>query len=105
MTLGILDASQQRNAEAEQHYNQALKLYRRLAQQDAATYLPYVAATLNNLALLEQSENRVAEARALFAEDLDLFQQLYERDPRRYGGDVSRVRASLQQLDEKGPSQ
>ena len=47
--LGILDRLQNRMDDARQHYEEALKIYRQLAQQNPAKYLPDVAMTLNNL--------------------------------------------------------
>jgi len=46
--LGAVDGVQNRMEEGRQHYEEALKIYSQLAQQNPATYLPDVAATLNN---------------------------------------------------------
>jgi tetratricopeptide (TPR) repeat protein len=55
-----------RTDDARRHYQEALESYRQLAQRDPNTYLPYVAATLNNLALADESQNRIEESRAQF---------------------------------------
>jgi hypothetical protein len=43
-------------------YDEALKIYRELAQKNPDRYLPYVATTLNNLGILDSDENRMDEA-------------------------------------------
>jgi tetratricopeptide (TPR) repeat protein len=49
--------------EARKAYDEALETNRKLAQQNPATYLPYVAMTLNNLGNLYHAQNRMEEAR------------------------------------------
>jgi protein O-mannosyl-transferase len=102
--LGILDAIQKRADEARQHYEEALKSYRQLAQGDREAYLPYVAATLNNLALVDEGQNRLEESRAHFKEDLSIYQELAQNDSGRYAGDIARVEANLQELEQKASS-
>ena len=58
-----MDQSQNRMEEARQRYEEALKIRRQLAQQNSDTYLPYVAATLNDLGNLDSAQNRMEEAR------------------------------------------
>jgi tetratricopeptide (TPR) repeat protein len=90
--------------EARQHYEEALKSYRQLAQQDPDKYLPYVAGTLNNLGFLDRNQNRIEESRAHYSEALSLFRKLAQGD-NKYAGEVARVEASLQELDKKVHSQ
>jgi hypothetical protein len=66
-------------------------------------YLPYLAATLNNLALVDESQNRIEEARSHFQEDLTIYQELAQGDSGRYAGDIAKVEASLQELEQKAP--
>jgi tetratricopeptide (TPR) repeat protein len=96
--LGRLDGSQNRLDDAKQNFEDALKIYRRLAQQLPDRYLPGLAMTLNDLAFAEASQNRAEEARAHFEESLSILQKLSQSD-RRYAGDVARVEASLQHLN------
>ena len=42
---------------------QALKTYRELAKKEPETYLPNVAATLNDPRILDSDENRIEKAR------------------------------------------
>jgi len=72
-----------------------------LVRADTQTYLPFLAATLNNLALLDEGQNHFADARAHFEEALELFQQLYHDSPVRYRADVARVQTSLEELKGK----
>ena len=44
--------------EARKEYEEALKIYRELAQKEPNIYLPYVAATLNNLGILARAQNQ-----------------------------------------------
>jgi protein O-mannosyl-transferase len=97
--LGILDGMQNRGDDARRHYEEALKAYRQLAQRDPDTYRPYLAATLNNLAIEDETQHRIEESRAYFKEDLSLFQELYQDDPDRYAGDVARVEAGLEEVE------
>ena len=64
MTLsnfGRLDAIQNRMDDARQHYEEALKIDRQLAQQNPAVYLPDMAMTLNNLGRVDRLQNRIEE--------------------------------------------
>jgi hypothetical protein len=99
--LGVFDSAENQNHEAEQHYEEALTLYRELAQQDPATYTRYLAATLNNLAFLYGNENRIAESQSDYNESLVLYRKLFQSEPGQYSGDVARVEAGLKQLDKR----
>jgi hypothetical protein len=59
--------------------------------------------TLNNLGKVDQLQNRSKESRAHYQEALSLFRKLVQSDSK-YAGDVARVEASLEELDEKAPS-
>jgi tetratricopeptide (TPR) repeat protein len=89
--------------EARQHYEEALKIHRNLAEQNPAVYLPDLAMTLNNLGKVDRLQNRIEESRAHYQEALSLFRSLVQGD-RKYAGGVARVEASLKELDEKSPS-
>ena len=54
--LGNVDQQQNRIDDARKHYEEALKIRSQLADKDPATYLPDVAATLNNLGNLDRDE-------------------------------------------------
>ena len=51
-SLGLLYSATHRTREAEEAYRDGLRIYRDLAQANSAAYLPYIAATLNDLAML-----------------------------------------------------
>ena len=70
--------------EAVSFYAESLALYRQLAEISPDTYLDYVAASLNNLALLQRDLNRYDEAEANSAESLAIRRQLAEVNPDAY---------------------
>ncbi len=47
--LGLQYYANQKMPQAEAAYNEALKIYRQLAEKNPDAFLPYVAGTLNNL--------------------------------------------------------
>jgi tetratricopeptide (TPR) repeat protein len=107
MTLtnfGLLDAFQKRMDEARPHYEEALKIDRQLAEQDPAVYLPDLAMTLTNLGRVDWLQNRIDESRAQFTEAATIYRKLAQGDPARYMGDVTRVEATLKELDKQGLS-
>jgi tetratricopeptide (TPR) repeat protein len=103
INFGRLDAIQNQMAEAHQHFEEASKINRQLVGQNPAVYLPDLAMTLNNLGKVDQLQNRIGESRAHYQEALNLFRKLVQVDSK-YAGDVARVEASLEKLDEKAPS-
>ena len=101
ISLGALDLFQNRMDQGQQHYEEALKIGRQLAQQNPAEYVPEVATTLANLGTVEGRQNRIDEARAHYQEALSLLLKLSQGD-KKYAGDVANVEASLQELDKEG---
>ena len=89
--LGNLDRMQNRLDQARQHDEDALKMYRQLAQQNADMYLPYVAVTLNNLGAVERLQNHLDAADKDYRESLKINQQLAEQDPAKYLPNVAMV--------------
>ena len=75
--LGILEGTPSRLEEA-------LKIYRELAQKEREIYLPYVAITLNNLGMLDSGKNRGNEARKEYAEALKMYRDLAQKEPETY---------------------
>jgi tetratricopeptide (TPR) repeat protein len=69
--------------EAERGSTNCLQLYRDLAQRDPGAR-PYVAATLNNLAILYHDTGRLADAETAFTEALAVYRDLAQRDPGAY---------------------
>ena len=67
--------------EAHQHYEEALKIHRQLAQQSPNPDLPEMAVTLNNLGFLEEAGKRTDEAYPHFEEALKIYRQLAPQDP------------------------
>ena len=61
--LANLDRAQNRPEGARKGYEEALNIYRQLAQKNPDAYLSYVAVTVNNLATLNGDQNRPEAAR------------------------------------------
>jgi len=75
--LGILEGAPNRLEEA-------LKIYRELAQEEPETYLSQVAVILNNLGIFDTDENQMNEARKECEEALKIYRQLAETKPELY---------------------
>ena len=76
-----LDTEQKRMDEARWHYEEALKSYRQLAQQNPAAYLPDMATTLNEIGNLDRRENRTDDARQHYEEALQYYHQVAQQNP------------------------
>jgi tetratricopeptide (TPR) repeat protein len=79
--LGLVDSAQSRLEESRKESEEALKIYRVLAQRQPETYLPHVAITLNNLGIFDSDRKRMKEARREYEEALKLYRQLAEKEP------------------------
>ena len=70
-------------------YDEALAIYRRLAGANPDTFLPDVAATLNNLAVLYSDRHDVAAAQAAYDEALHIYRRLADANPDTYLPDLA----------------
>ena len=59
---------------------ESLKTYRDLAKKEPETYLPHVAATLNDLGILDSNQNRIENARKEFEEALKTYRKLAHKE-------------------------
>ena len=73
--------SQNPTEESRTGIEEALKTYRQLAEKEPKTYLPNIAATLNDLGILDTDENRIEKARKEFEEALKTYRQLAHKEP------------------------
>ena len=80
---------QQSFALAQPVYQGALRIYRQLAEQNPAAYLPYAAMTLTNLALLYRHMQRLSDSVQAYHEALTTYRQLAEQNPDAYLPDVA----------------
>ncbi|MBC7568571.1 MAG: tetratricopeptide repeat protein [Spirosoma sp.] len=87
--LANLYSDNKRFAEAEPAFDEALTVYRQLAQQNPLAYLPKVATTLNNLANLYSDTQRFAEAEPAYDKALTIRRQLAQQNPSAYLPDVA----------------
>src|SRR5204863_389646 len=97
--LAILDAGLNRPEAARKRYEEALKIYRKLAKKNPDTYLPDVAMTVKNLATLDRDQNRITEARNGFEEALEIYRQLAKKNPDAYLPEVAGTLNLLAVLD------
>ena len=67
--------------QTEETRREALKTYRELAEKEPETYLPDVAATLNDLGILDSDQNRIEKARKEFEEALKTYRELAHKEP------------------------
>jgi tetratricopeptide (TPR) repeat protein len=85
--------------EARQHWEEALKIYRQLAQQNPGMYLPYLAITLNDLGNLDRFQNRTDDACQHYEDALKSFRQLAQQNPDVYLPSVAETLNLLGILD------
>ncbi len=97
--LGNLDRMQSRLDDARRHQQEALTIYRRLAQQNPEAYLPYLAVTLNNVGSIERMQNHPDAARQDYAESLSINRQLAQRDPAKYLPNMAMILNEYGMLD------
>jgi len=83
---------------AIKNYQEALKVYRELANKNPRTYLPYVATTLNNLAVLHSDKNEFPQALEKYEEALKIYRKLAKENPRTYLPDVAMTLNNLANL-------
>ena len=84
--------------QAQPLYEEALQMYKALAEENPRTYLPDVAMTLNNLANLQKAKNEFGEALAKYEEALQIRRALAEENPRTYLPDVAMTLNNLANL-------
>src|SRR5262249_5300607 len=98
--LALLDADQNRPEAARNGYDEALKIYRELAQKNPDTYQPDVAMTLNNLGNLDADQNRPEAARKEYEETLKIYRELAHKNPDTYQPDVADTLNNLGNFDQ-----
>jgi len=79
--LGSLEKNTMQVETARQHFEEWLKIYRQVAQQDPDQYLPKVAEVLNNLGFVEREQKLLDRARQHYEEALRIRRQLAQLDP------------------------
>jgi len=94
-----LDRMQNRLAEASNHDEAALKIYRQLAIKNPDVYLPYVAVTLNNLGAVKRLQNQLDEARLNYQESLAINRDLAKQNPVKYLPNVAMVLSESGRLE------
>lgn len=87
--LQAFDTEQKRLDAARQHFEEALKIYRRLAQENAAAYLGELAGVLNNLGNVARLQNRIDEAGRYFDEAFQIYVLLAQQNSDVYRPDLA----------------
>ncbi len=87
--LQRLDTEQKRLDSASQHYEAALQIYQRLAQENPTAYLGREAGVLNNLGNAARMQNRIDEAGQRFAEAFAIYRPLAQQNPETYQPDLA----------------
>jgi len=90
-----LGLHQNQTGETRREYEESLKNHRSLAEKDPETYLPDVAATLNDLGILDSNQGRIEEARKEYEEALNIYRGLAQKHPADY---LPKVAATLNNL-------
>ena len=67
--------------QAEGAYNEALNIYRQLADKNPDAFLPDVAVTLNNLGAFYLTNQKMAQAEGAYNEALKIRRQLADKNP------------------------
>ncbi len=70
-------------------------IHRELAQANPSAYLPYVATTLNNLAVLYKRKQRFQYAEVLSQESLDILEPLWKAEPAVHGNQIAKDRWTM----------
>lgn len=83
---------------ARQHYEEALKMYRELANKNPEKYRPDVAKVLNRLGVLLANIGELKQAQTCFEEVLQIFQKLAKKDPEKYLSAVAIILSNLGNL-------
>ena len=96
--LAVFYYKTQRFTESEAMYNEALEIYRRLANSTPQAYEQDVAATLNNLANLYRKILRLTESEAMHNEALEIYRRLANSNPQTYEPNVAGTLTNLANL-------
>jgi tetratricopeptide (TPR) repeat protein len=82
--LGSVGGAQNQMGGTRREYEESLKTYRELAKKEPETYLPHVAATLNNLGIFDSDKNQMNTARMEYEEALKIYSELAQKEPETY---------------------
>lgn len=74
---------------------EALQIFRDLAQKNPEAYLPDVATTLSNLGVLNRDQKQMEEARDELDETLQIRRELVQKNPEAYLPDVAETLNSI----------
>lgn len=101
LELTSFEAGPSRLAEAHRQHEEALKIYRTLAQQQTRTYQPHVAMALFDMGDVDRNQNHLDEARQHYEEALTIYRPLAQQNPDLYLLLVTNILNNLGFLDER----
>jgi len=93
--LAILHKTQNNFDEAFEKYEEALQIYRQLAETDTLIYQPFVAITLNNMALLHVDQKNFDIAVKEYEEALQIRRKFAKTNSQTYLNDVAKTLNNL----------
>jgi tetratricopeptide (TPR) repeat protein len=99
--LANLNKARKEFSQAQPLYEEALQIYRQMAQQSPETYLLDVAMTLNNLGLLYKTQKEFSQARSLYEEALQIYRQMAQQNPKVHNLDVAMTSINIGLLYEQ----
>ena len=76
-------------------YEEALSIYKPLAEKEPNVYMSYAATTLNNLAVLCSDTNCYEQAEQSYLQALSIYKTLAEKEPNVYMSDVANILNNL----------
>jgi len=95
LTMANWRSDLNQNDLAEKEYLEALAIRRELAQNNPDKFNPYVATTLNNLAVLHKGLNQHAKAEGEYSEALDIRRRLAQNNPDKFNPYVANTLNNL----------
>ena len=96
--MGLVQQKNNDYSEAELSYEEALKIRRKLAEENPRAYLPKIAMTLNNLAVLHRNINEYPKAFEEYEEALKIYKKLAKENPKAFLPDLAMTLNNLANL-------
>lgn len=93
--LAIIYCGQKKYNQAENGYNEAISIYKNLAENTTDFYLPDVALNVGNLAVMHEVQEKYEQAEKEYNEAIIIYKELAEKTPEAYLPDVARNTGNL----------
>ena len=96
--LAILHRNTHDFKAAEEEYQEALAIYRKLAKNAPEAYLPDVAMTLYNMAILFAHQEQYGDAEKAAEESVAIYQQMAQKSESAFGSNVKNAQQLLDSI-------